>query len=109
MRNSAAHLGVASTHANKAAFKQMVLLTDRLFTYLGTDTSTRIGYWGGADAESFVRAIVDEAISEARVNYEQLLHSARTDYRKLSLGLIEAGKTEVIRQFAEVPPSFRRT
>lgn len=106
VRNSAAHLGVASTHANKAAFKQMVLLTDRLFTYLGTDTSTRVEYWGGADAESFVRAIVDEAISEARVKYEQLVRSARTDYQKLSLGLIEAGKAEVIRQFAEVPPTI---
>lgn len=106
VRNSAAHLGVASVHTNKAAFRQMVLLTDRLFTYLGSDTPTRIGYWGGEDAESFVRAIVDEAISEVRVKYEQLVRRAKVDYQKLSLSLIEAGKAEVIRQFAEVPPTI---
>ncbi|CAJ1505289.1 hypothetical protein [[Mycobacterium] burgundiense] len=106
VRNAALHLGVASTRANEVAFKQMVLLTDRLFTCLSTEPSTRVQYWGGEDAEKFVRAIVDKAISEARVRYEQLLRRARDDYQKLTESLVEAGKSEVIRQFAEVPPTI---
>lgn len=106
VRNSALHLGVASTRANEGAFKQMVLLTDKLFTHLSTEASARIQYWGGDDAENFVRAIVDEAISEARVRYEQLVHRARIDYQNLTRSLIEAGKADVIRQFAEVPPTI---
>ena len=106
VRNSAIHLGVASTLANGAAFKKMVLLTDRVFTHLGTESSARIQYWGGEEAESFVRAIVDEAISEVRVRYEQLLRRATDDYQRLTESLVEAGKAEVIKQFAEVPPTI---
>lgn len=106
VRNSAIHLGVAAMEANKAAFKQMVLLTDKVFTHLGTEPPARVEYWGGEDAEKFVRAIVDEAISEAKVRYEQLLRRARDDYEKLTESLLEAGKAEVIKQFAEVPPTL---
>jgi hypothetical protein len=106
VRNAALHLGVASTKANEAAFKKMVLLTDKVFTYLGTDPSARVEYWGGEEAEKFVRAIVDEAISEAKARYEQLLRRAREDYQKLAQSLLEAGRAEVIKQFAAVPPTI---
>lgn len=106
VRNAAIHIGVASTKANEAAFKKMVLLTDRMFTHLGTEPSERVRYWGGEEAEKFVRAIVDEAISEAKARYEQLLRRAREGYQKLARGLVEAGRAEVIKQFAEVPPTI---
>lgn len=106
VRNSALHLGVASTLANKDAFKQMVLITDTLFTYLNARPADRVRYWGGEDAEKFVRAIVDEAISEARIKYEQLVHDASATYQRWSLDLIEAGRAAVITQFAEVPPTI---
>ncbi|WP_280827679.1 hypothetical protein [Mycobacterium sp. OTB74] len=105
VRNSAIHLGVASMRANKAAFEKMVLLTDKLFTYLGVEASARVEYWGGEEAEEFVRAIVDKAINEAKVRYEQLLRQARDDYQKLALSLIATGRADVIKQFAEVPPT----
>jgi hypothetical protein len=105
VRNSALHLGVGSTKANEAAFKQMVLLTDKVFTYLGTEPSAQVEYWGGEEAEKFVRAIVDEAISEVQARYDQLLRRARDDYQKLTESLFEAGKAEVIKQFAEVRPT----
>ncbi|CDP87378.1 MULTISPECIES: hypothetical protein [Mycolicibacterium] len=106
VRNSAIHLGVASTQANKAAFKKMVLVIDSLFSHLGVKTSERIQYWGGEEAEKFVRAIVDEAITEAKARYEQLLRRAKDDYQTLTESLLEAGKAEVIKQFAEVPPTI---
>ncbi|MBX8688088.1 hypothetical protein GO011_11690 [Mycobacterium sp. 20091114027_K0903767] len=106
VRNAALHLGVASTKANEAAFKKMVLLTDKVFTYLGTEPSARVEYWGGDEAEKFVRAIVDEAISEAKAQYEQLLRRAREDYQRLAQSLVAAGRAEVIKQFAQVPPTI---
>ncbi|MDO3401045.1 hypothetical protein QWI29_13480 [Mycolicibacterium neoaurum] len=106
VRNSAIHLGVASTQANRAAFKQMVLLIDSLFTHLGVEASARIEYWGGEEAEKFVRAIVDEAITEAKARYVQLLRRAKDDYQTLTKSLVEAGKAEVIKQFADVPPTM---
>lgn len=106
VRNSAIHLGVASTRANEAAFKKMVLLTDRVFTYLGTEPSAQVEYWGGEEAEKFVRAIVDEAVTEARARYEQLLRRAREDYQRLVGGLVDAGRADVIKQFAAVPPTI---
>lgn len=106
VRNTALHLGVASTQANKDAFKKMVLLTDRLFTHLGADTAARVEYWGGEESEKFVRAIVNEAISEAKARYEQLLRRAREDYEKLIQSLVEASRAEVIKQFAAVPPTI---
>jgi len=106
VRNAAIHLGVASTKANEAAFKKMVLLIDRLFTHLATEPSEQLRYWGGEEAEKFVRAIVDEAISEAKTRYEQLLRRARDDYQRLAQSLVEAGRAEVIKQFAEVPPTI---
>ncbi|MEN4464260.1 hypothetical protein VXE65_19810 [Mycolicibacterium conceptionense] len=106
VRNAAIHLGVASTKANEAAFKKMVLLTDKLFTHLGTEPSARVEYWGGEEAEKFVRSIVDEAISEAKARYEQLLRRAREDYQRLERSLVEAGRAEVIKQFAAVPPTI---
>jgi hypothetical protein len=106
VRNAAIHLGVASMQANKAAFTKLVLLTDRLFTHLGADASVRVQYWGGEVAEQFVRAIVDEAINEVRVRYEHLVNQARRDYQILAQSLIGAGRAEVIKQFAEVPPTF---
>lgn len=106
VRNSAIHLGVASTQANKIAFTKMVLLTDRLFTHLGADASTRVQYWGGDVAEQFVRAIVDEAVNEVRVRYEQLVNQAERDYQILTQSLIGAGRADVIKQFAEVPPTI---
>jgi hypothetical protein len=106
VRNSAIHLGVASARANQAAFKQMVLLTDKVFIHLGTEQSARVEYWGGEAAERFVRAIVDEAMSEAKARYEQLLGRARDDYHKLAQSLVDAGRAEVIKQFAEVPPTI---
>lgn len=104
--NAAIHLGVASTRANEAAFKKMVLLTDRVFTHLGTEPSERVRYWGGKEAEKFVRAIVDEAVTEAKARYEQLLRRAREDYQRLARSLADAGRAEVIKQFAEVPPTI---
>lgn len=106
VRNAAIHLGVASTQANKDAFTKMVLLTDRLFTHLGADVSARVQYWGGEVAEQFVRAIVDEAINEVRVRYEQLVNQAKRDYQVLTQSLIGAGRADVIKQFAEVPPTI---
>ena len=106
VRNSAIHLGVASTQANKAAFKMMVLLIDRLFSHLAVETEARIEYWGGEDAEHFVRAVVDEAITEAKARYVQLLRRAQDHYQTFTKSLIEAGKDEVIRQFADVPPTI---
>jgi hypothetical protein len=106
VRNSAIHLGVASTRANEAAFKKMVLLTDRVFTHLGTEPSAQVEYWGGEQAEKFVRAIVDEAVTEARARYEQLLRRAREDYERLVRGLVDAGRADVIKQFAAVPPTI---
>jgi hypothetical protein len=106
VRNSAIHLGVASTRANESAFRQMVVLIDKMFTHLGTEPSARVEYWGGEEAEKFVRAIADEAISEAKARYEQLLRRARDNYQKLAQSLVEAGRVEVIKQFAEVPPTI---
>lgn len=106
VRNAAIHLGVASTTANKAAFKKMVLLTDRVFTHLSTEPSERVRYWGSKEAEKFVRAIVDEAVTEAKARYEQLLRRAREDYHRLARSLADAGRAEVIKQFAEVPPTI---
>lgn len=106
VRNTALHLGVASTQANKDAVEKMVLLTDRLFTHLGTDTAAQVEYWGGEDAEKFVRAIVDKAISEAKIRYEQLLRRAKDAYEKLTESLLKAGKAEVIKQFADVLPTL---
>ncbi len=106
VRNSAIHLGVASTQANKDAFKKMVLLTDSLFTHLDVDTPARIQYWGGEHAEKFVRAIVDEATTEAKARYEQLLRRARDGYHKLTQSLSEAGRTDVLKQLAAVPPTL---
>lgn len=106
VRNAAIHLGVSSTKANEAAFKKMVLLTDRVFTHLGTDSSERVRYWGGDEAEKFVRAIVDEAITEAKARYEQLLRRAREDYQRLASSLVDAGRAEVVKQFAAVPPTI---
>lgn len=106
VRNAAIHLGVASTKANEAAFKKMVLLTDRVFTHLGTEPSERVRYWGGEEAEKFVRAMVDEAVTEAKARYEQLLRRAREDYQRLARSLADAGRAEVIKQFAEVPPTI---
>lgn len=106
VRNAAIHLGVASTRANEAAFKKMVLLTDRVFTHLGTEPSERVRYWGGEEAAKFVRAIVDEAITEAKARYEQLLRRAREDYQRLAQSLADAGKADVIKQFAEVTPTI---
>lgn len=106
VRNTALHLGVASTQSNKDAVEKMVLLTDRLFTHLGTDTAAQVEYWGGEDAEKFVRAIVDKAISEAKVRYEQLLRRAKDAYEKLTESLLEVGKAEVIKQFADVLPTL---
>ena len=106
VRNAAIHLGVASTRANEAAFKKMVLLTDRVFTHLGTEPSERVRYWGGEEAEKFVRAIVDEAVTEAKARYEQLLRRAREDYQRLARSLADAGRADVVKQFAEVTPTI---
>lgn len=106
VRNAALHLGVASTKSNADAFKQMVLLIDRLFTHLGTEPSARVEYWGGDDAEAFVRAIVDQAISEVRVRYEQLVREAKTVYEKLLGGLADESKPAVIAQYAAVRPTI---
>jgi hypothetical protein len=84
----------------------MVLLTDKVLTYLGTEPAARVEYWGDEEAEKFVRAIVDEAISDVQARYEQLLRRARDDYQKLTESLVEAGKAEVIKQFAEVRPTI---
>jgi hypothetical protein len=106
VRNAAIHLGIASTKANEAAFKKMVLLTDRVFTHLGAEPLERVRYWGGEEAEKFVRAMVDEAVTEAKARYEQLLRRAREDYQRLARSLADAGRAEVIKQFAEVPPTI---
>jgi hypothetical protein len=106
VRNSAIHLGIASTQANKTAFTKMVLLTDRLFTHLGADLSKRVQYWGGERAEQFVRAIVTEAVNEVRVRYQQLVDQAERDYEVLVQSLVGAGRADVIKQFAEVPPTL---
>ncbi|QNJ91207.1 hypothetical protein HZU40_23730 [Mycolicibacterium fluoranthenivorans] len=106
VRNAAIHLGVASRTANEAAFGKMVLLTDKVFTHLGTEPSERVRYWGGEDAEKFVRAIVDQAVIEARTRYERLLRRAREDYQRLAHGLLSAGRADVIKQFAAVPPTI---
>jgi hypothetical protein len=86
----------------------MVLLTDRVFTHLGTEPVERVRYWGGEDAEKFVRAIVEEAVNEAKARYEQLLRRAGEDYQRLARSLADVGRAEVIKQFAEVPPTIAR-
>ncbi|MDO3110459.1 hypothetical protein [Mycobacteroides abscessus] len=105
VRNAAIHLGVASTKANEAALKKMVLLTDEVFTHLGTERSEQVQYWGGEEAEKFVRAIVDEAVTEAKARYEQLVRRARADYQRLERSLVDAGRAEIIKQYALVVPT----
>ncbi|MEP9391114.1 hypothetical protein ABLE94_02495 [Gordonia sp. VNK1] len=106
VRNTALHLGVASTKVNTEAFKQLVILTEVLFEHLNTDARTRTWYWGGEEAEHFVKVIIDDAATEAQSAYEALIHRARVAYRRLTLSLVDADRSDVIHQFAEVTPTF---